>query len=53
MSLLSRRRDAADEGQAGDAFAEFDQQSIALLRHTSIIGYRAALDAARQQCIQS
>jgi len=29
--------------ETGDAFAEFDEQSIALLRHTSIIGYRAVL----------
>jgi hypothetical protein len=29
--------------EIGDAFAEFDEQSIALLRHTSIIGYRAVL----------
>ena len=27
--------------EIGDAFAEFDQQSIALLRHTSIIGHSA------------
>lgn len=45
VSVCGKQCDAQSPAlsETGDAFAEFDEQSVALLRHTSIIGYRVVL----------